>query len=500
MVAASPGLPRRVKFRALITALLFASHATLAIPQGLPDLGDASSATLSEAQEKTIGNRIMRDVRIDVDYIDDPEIADYINSLGHRLLAAAEGPHQEIDYFVVRDDTVNAFALPGGHVGVQSGLILLTQNESELAGVLGHETGHILQHHQARMLHGQRGVQFASLAALALAVLASRGGGSQSGQVTEAAVAGAGAMQLQSQLDYTREHEREADRVGLKLLERAGFSPRAMVTFFERLLRANRLNELKGAPAYLRTHPLTTERIADMQDRVENMPPRLVADTFEYRIARAKLRVAAAGSPTDAVTLFRTMLSDATVVRPREEVYGLALAQRRTRDFEGAWKTLAPLREHGNTHPAFELLAGQLKADMGRGDEALAIYAAALQERPDYRALVYANLDLLQQLGRTEQVLADVEKRLRAAPDDGRLYEIQARAYEATGNRAAQHRSQAEAQYRRGNLAAAVDQLEIAVKTKDGNFYDLSSAEARLREMRALLENERAAEKALKIS
>jgi beta-barrel assembly-enhancing protease len=499
MVAASPGLPRRVKFRALITALLFASHATLAIPQGLPDLGDASSATLSEAQEKTIGNRIMRDVRIDVDYIDDPEIADYINSLGHRLLAAAEGPHQEIDYFVVRDDTVNAFALPGGHVGVQSGLILLTQNESELAGVLGHETGHILQHHQARMLHGQRGVQFASLAALALAVLASRGGGSQSGQVTEAAVAGAGAMQLQSQLDYTREHEREADRVGLKLLERAGFSPRAMVTFFERLLRANRLNELKGAPAYLRTHPLTTERIADMQDRVEDMPPRLVADAFEYRIARAKLRVAA-GSPTEAVTLFRTMLSDATVVRPREEVYGLALAQRRTRDFEGAWKTLAPLREHGNTHPAFELLAGQLKADMGRGDEALAIYAAALQERPDYRALVYANLDLLQQLGRTEQVLADVEKRLRAAPDDGRLYEIQARAYEATGNRAAQHRSQAEAQYRRGNLAAAVDQLEIAVKTKDGNFYDLSSAEARLREMRALLDNERAAEKALKIS
>jgi len=318
--------------------------------------------------------------------------------------------------------------------------------------------------------------------------------------VTEAAVAGAGAMQLQSQLDYTREHEREADRVGLRLLERAGFSPRAMVTFFERLLRANRLNELKGAPAYLRTHPLTTERIADMQDRVETMPPRLVADSFEYRIARAKLRVGAAGSPADAVALFRSMLSDATVVRPREEVYGLALAQRRARDFEGAWKTLAPLRENGNTHPAFELLAGQLKADMGRGDEALAIYAAALQSRPDYRALVYANLDLLQQLGRTQQVLADVEKRLRATPEDARLYEIQARAYEAAGNRAAQHRSQAEAQYRRGNLAAAVDQLEIAVKTKDGNFYDLSSAEARLREMRSLLENERAAEKALKIS
>ena len=412
---------------------------------------------------------------------------------------AADGAHRRFDFFVVRDDTINAFALPGGHIGVHSALILLTQNESELAGVLGHEIGHILQHHQARMLYGQRGVQFTSLAALALAILASRSGGDQGGQVTEAAVAATGALQMQNQLDYTREHEREADRVGLTLLDRAGFSPRAMVTFFQRLLRANRLNELKGAPAYLRTHPLTTERIADMEDRVENLPPRLVADSFEYRIARAKLRVAAAGSPTDAVRLFETMLGDKTVVRPREDVYGLALAQRRTRDFAGAWKTLEPLRE-GHSHPAFELLAGELQADMGHADRALEIYRAALQDHPEYRALVYANLDLLQQLGKNREVLADVERRLRASPEDARLYEIQARSYEAVGNYAAQHRAQGEAQFRRDHLAAAVDQLELAVKTKSGNFYDLSSAEARLREMKTLLENQRAAEKALKIS
>ena len=488
-----------MRFRTLIAALLIACHVGFALGQALPDLGDASSASLSEAQEKTIGNRIMRDVRVDADYIDDPEISDYINSLGQRLLAVADNPHQNMDFFVVRDDTINAFALPGGHIGVHSALILLTQNESELAGVLGHEISHILQHHAARTIHGQRGAQFTSLAALALAILASRAG-NQGGQVTEAAVASAGALQMQNQLDYTREHEREADRVGLTLLERAGFSPRAMVTFFERLLRANRLNELKGAPSYLRTHPLTTERIADMQDRVENMPPRLVADTFEYRIARTKLRVGAAGSPSEAVALFRTMLADSTIVRPREDVYGLALAQRRARDFEGAWKTLAPIRERGRTHPAFELLAGELATDMGRKDEALSIYKAALLEHPDYRAIVYANLDLLQQLGRPQEVLADVEKRLRAMPDDARLYEIQGRAFESVGNIVAQHRSQAEAQYRRDNLAASVEQLELAVKTKGGSFYDLSSAEARLREMRALLENERAAEKALKIS
>ncbi|HXZ48100.1 MAG TPA: M48 family metalloprotease [Usitatibacter sp.] len=488
-----------MRLRAVIALALAACIATPALPQGLPDLGDVSSAALSDAQEKTIGDRIMRDIRSDPAYVDDPEISDYINWLGNRLLLAADGPRRTIDFFVVRDDTINAFALPGGHIGVNSGLVLLTQNESELAGVVGHEIGHILQRHQARSIQEQRGSQFTSLAALALALLAARSGSSQAGQVTEAAVASAGALTMSTQLSYSREHEREADRVGLGLLDRAGFSPRAMVTFFQRMLQANRVNEFKGAPAYLQNHPLTVERIADMQDRVESMPPRIVSDSTEYGIARAKLR-AEAGSPSEAVAFFRGALVGKTVVRPRDDVYGLALALRRERSFDAAWKTLAPLRAGGNPHPAYELLAGEIKADMGQTDAALAIYRAALQDHPDYRALIYAYLDLLEQAGHPREVLADVEKRLRSLPDDPRLYEIQARACEAVGNFLGQHRAQAEALYRRDHLAAAVDQLEIALKAKGSDFYGLSSAEARLREMRALLDNQRAAEKALKIS
>jgi predicted Zn-dependent protease len=484
--------------RALLP-LFLVLHAGLASAQGLPDLGDASAATLSETQERTIGNRIMREVRVDQSVVDDPEVVDYVSSVGARLLAVLDGPRRDIDFFVVNDDSINAFALVGGHIGVHSGLILLTQNESELAGVMGHEIAHIAQRHQARMFHGQRGSQLTSLAALALAVLASRGGSSQSGQVTEAAVATAGALSIQNQLDYTRDHEREADRVGLTLLERAGFDTRSMASFFERLLRANRLNELKGAPSYLRTHPLTTERIADIQDRIQGTPSKLVPDTFEYRIARAKLR-AAAGTPQQAVSYFRTSLADKTVVRPREEVYGLALALRRTRDFDGAWKTLAPLREGAPQQPAFELLAGQLASDLGRNDEALATYRAALRAYPRQRGLTYAYLNLLLQLGRPKEVIADLDERLQTVTDDALLYEIEARAFEAVGQPIAQHRAQAEAHYRRGNLGAAVDQLEIAVKFKGSDFYQLSSAESRLRELRAQLEIERAAEKALKIT
>jgi predicted Zn-dependent protease len=488
-----------VILRTLTSLLVLATFASSAFAQALPDLGDASAAALSETQERTIGNRIMREVRVDPVYVEDPEVADYISALGSRLLAGADGPRRSVDFFVVNDESINAFALIGGHIGIHSGLILLSQNESELAGVVGHEIAHILQKHQARAIHGQRGAQWTSLAALALAVLASRGNSSQSSQVTEAAIAGAGALQIQNQLDYTREHEREADRVGLGLVERAGLDPRGMATFFERLLRANRLNEFKGAPSYLRTHPLTTERIADIQARLDRLNAKLVPDTFEYRLVRAKLR-AQSGSPNEAVTLFRSMLADKTVLRPREEVYGLALALRRTREFDAAWKTLAPLREGGSTHSAFELLAGGLLADMGRTEEALALYRTALRANPQQRGLTYAYYDLLLQRGRARDVIAELDERLRTAQDDPRLYELQARAFEAAGRRIAQYRAQAEAHFRRGNLAAAVDQLEMAVKVKGSDFYEVSSAESRLRELRTQLEIERAAEKALKIS
>ena len=468
----------------------------------LPDLGDISSASLSDTQERTIGNRIMREVRNDPSFLDDPEITDYITSVGQRLLSVADNPPPDITFFMVKDDSINAFAMVGGHVFIHTGLLLLTQDESELAGVMAHELSHILQKHQARMIRDASRGQWTSLAALAVALLAARSGNGSNGNVTEAALAGATALNIQNQIDYTREHEREADRVGFTLLDKSGYDPRGMATFFERMLRANRLYELKGTtPSYLRTHPMTTERIAEMQDRLEKMPPRILApDSIEYKLSKARLR-AQAGSTSEAIKFFKTALEDATVLRPREDIYGLALSQRRAHDLDGAWKTLQPIRVQGRTHPAFELLAAQILADMHKNDESLAVYRTALKTWPGYRALAYAYLDELLQAGHTKEALADLEERVRARPEDWRLYDLQARGYEASGASLAQHRAQAESYFRRGNLAAAVDQLEIAVKFRKGSdFYEMSIAESRLRELRTQLENERAAEKALHIS
>lgn len=497
----------KLRIAALVSALSLALHPASA--QGLPDLGDVSAATISESQERTIGNRFMREVRMDPAYVDDPIVADYITSLGQRLLAANESSsRRDIDFFVVRDDAINAFAMVGGHIGVHSGLILLTQTESELAAVVGHEIGHILQKHQARMAAGMGRAQLTSLAALAIAILAaSASKSSNSGQVTEAAIAGTSAMMMQNMLDYTREHEREADRVGIGMLERSGFDTRGAVTVFERMLRANRLNEYKGTPGYLRTHPLTTERIADMQGRVESVPTRGVLEGrpasladggFEYRLAKVRLR-ATNGSPAEAVAAMKQLLAERSVVQPREEVYGLAVAQYRARDFDGALKTLAPIRK-GTSHPAFELLAAQVTASQRKHPESLAIYRAAIKTSPDYRALVYGYLDELLENGLASEVITDLNDRLKTTQSDSRLYELQARAFEVSGRRISQHRALAEAAYRRGNLPAAVEQLELAVKARGSDFYEASSAESRLREMRRLLENEREAEKALKIS
>jgi len=485
-------MTRRLVALAVCAALLPAQA------QMLPDLGDVSDAALSDKQERTIGNRVMREVRTDPAFVDDPEIAEYVRTLGNRLLGAADPPRRPIEFFAVEEESVNAFALIGGHIGMHTGLILLTRNESELAGVMAHEIAHILQRHQSRLYHGQTKYQIASLAALALAILASRGSSSQSGQVAEAAMVGASAIMIQGQLDYTREHEREADRVGLTILERAGYDPRGMVSFFERMQRANRLNEFKSAPSYLRTHPLTVERIADMQGRVETMAPRLVPDSFEYRLARAKIR-AATGAANDQVAYFRQQLADRTVVRPREDVYGLALALRRARNVAEAQKELATIRSGDAAHPAFESLAAQLHADEGRTEAAIETYRNALKAHPQYRGLVHGLATVLIEAGRHAEALALLEARIRETPEDARLHELQARAYAATGKNLAQHRAQAEAYYRRGNLAAAVAQLELATKVRDADYYELSIAEARLRDLRSQLQIEREAEKALKL-
>ena len=449
------------------------------LAQALPELGDASAAAISPMEERLLGERIMREIRRDPAYLDDPEMTDYVAALGGRLTARSGDARQEFEFFVVRDSQINAFALPGGFIGIHTGLILAAQGESEVAGVIAHEIAHVTQKHIARMVSHQSNSRLVSIAALAVAILAAR----SNSQMGEAALAFGQAGVIQSQLNFTRDNEREADRVGLQLLEGAGFDPRGMSGFFERLQRATRVYE-GGAPSYLRTHPMTHERIADIQNRVEGLPYRQVPDSLDFQLIRARLR-AESENPRDAVAFFEASLAERKFLSETASRYGLVASLMRTRDFARAQREIAFLRNTAS--PIIANLACRLAEAAGSSGKALACYQAALRMYPNTRTLIYGHVDQLLRAQQAAAALQLVEARLKVQPEDARLYQLQARAHAALGNGLMQHRAQAEAYLRSGQLGAAVEQLQIALKTGTGDFYQLSATEARLRELRRLL-------------
>ncbi len=451
----------------------------------LPDLGDVAASELSLAAERRIGEEIISEIRWrDAAYLDDPETEEYVNRLGGRLAAASNNPGLDFDFFVVKDPTLNAFALPGGYIGIHTGLILAAESESEFASVLGHEIAHVTQRHIAQIVGKQSQSAMLMIASLLVAVLAAR----SNSQVSEAAIAAGQAGAIQSQLGYTRDFEREADRVGLQTLESAGFDVRGMPGFFERLQRSSRYYE-NNAPAYLRTHPLTTERIADMENRASAMRYRQVLDSADFRFVRAKLR-ANAGQPADAVKDMEVRLAQ----RPDDEAaqYGLARALLRAGRTDEALERVDRLRRTMAASPWLETLHAEIR--LARRDAAGAVRAleAARKQFPASRSLVYALADARILGGMNAEAAAGVREALDQRSDDVRLWQLLSRAHAGSGRRTAQHRAQAEVYLLQGSLPAAVEQLEIARKAADGDFYELSAVDARLRELKTrLLEQKR---------
>jgi predicted Zn-dependent protease len=464
--------------------LLFSAALLAAVPahpQSLPELGDRASTALSPALERRIGEQAMRDIRQrDPHFVDDPELTEYINALGRRLVAAAPDARLDFQFFMMQDNTINAFAMPGGFVGVHTGLLLAAQTESELAGVLAHEVAHVTQRHMARMLGQQQQLSIPAIAALVVAVLAARG----NSDIGQGIIAAAGAGTIQAQLDYTREFEREADRVGFQILQDANFDVNGMASFFERLQKATRIYE-NNAPAYLRTHPLTTERIADIQNRAYHAVYKQSPDSLEFHLVRAKLR-AEQESPRDAKLHFAEMVQDRRYASEAGARYGLALALARGRDYANAEAEVERLRKLVGTHPMVELLAARIRSAKGDQVGARDVLKAALAHDPNYYPLSYALVQSFQGLGEHRRALDMLGELVRDRPRDPRLYSLKAQSYAALGQRLLQHQAQAEAYYLQGTLSAAIDQLQLAQKSGDADFYQLSSVDARLRELRRL--------------
>jgi predicted Zn-dependent protease len=452
------------------------------LAEGLPDLGEAAQADLPPQMEKRIGESVMREIRLrEPTYLDDPEITGYLNRLGRRLAAKSEETKQDFEFFALRDSTLNAFAMPGGYIGVHTGLILAAQSESELASVLAHEISHVTQRHLARMVAKQSQAQLASLLSMAVAILAAR---SNPDVAMGAAMTGQAAV-LQNQLNYSRDFEREADRFGLQLLEKSGFDIRDMASFFERLQKYGRLYE-NNAPAYLRTHPLTTERISDMENRIQQRPYRQAADSLEFLLVRAKLKAQDAAAE-DAIVDFETQLRELKTASQPAARYGLARAYLRVKNLDGADAQLAELRRLKVASPMVDALAAELRTKRGDSEGAVKILRLASTRYPQDRAITYGLSEALLDDRRADEALKLTVADLQLYSADPHMFSLQARAYAMLGRQLQQHRALAEAYLLQGQLPAAVEQLQLAQKAPDGDFYERSQVDARLREMKALL-------------
>ena len=450
-----------------------------ALGQSLPELGDAAGAILSASMEKRIGEEAYRDFRYrDANYLDDPEIIRYVNDLGGKLVAASPERHQGFEFFVLQENSINAFAMPGGYIGLHTGLLLAAQSESEVAGVLAHEVSHVTQHHIARMLGKQSNASVAGIAAMVIALLAAR----SSPDLAAFTLATASAGAIQAQLNYSRDFEREADRVGFQLLLDAGFDVHAMAAFFERLQKAGRLYE-NNAPAYLRTHPLSVERMADMQNRAQALAYKQVPSTLDFYLIRAKLN-ATLGDSKDAVSTATEQLRQRRYTSEASARYFLTAALIRDKKIDEAERELANLQSLNLAHPMIDMLAARLQVAKNKTDAARSILRNALSRFPSYQPLRYALIQLLQDSSEHAQALSETEELIKEPRRDARLYAMRARSFAATGQQLFLHQALAEQYYLMGTIPAAIDQLQMAQKSGAGNFYQMSVIEARLREMR----------------
>ena len=466
---------------------------SLLYAQNLPNLGGTDGEELSPLMERRLGEQVMNNIRRDPDYMEDAPTLDYLNQLGGILLGTSPEARGDAGYdfffFAVRDPSLNAFALPGGFIGSHSGLVLSAQSESELASVLAHEIGHVSQRHIARMIGNQRKDALLPMAGLLIAALAAR----SSPDLAGAAMMGGTGLAAQRQLSFGRDAEREADRVGLQILRGAGFELNGMVNFFGRLQNASR-NRTDNLPSYLRTHPMTGERMADIEARIRNLSYKQHIDSLDFLLIRSRLRVLQDDTPQgwrEATQSFLDQSRQGTRGQIMAAKYGLALLAQRQRDSSRALGLLNELQAEAVRSPAYPAsqalssFAIEMSLLTGRTAQALSLLKEARIQFPLSRAITMHYAEALLAAGRLDEAASFLRDQAQLYRQDAGVQLALARAYAEQGKIALQHLALAEYYSLTGALPAALEQLKMARSSSDASFYDQAVIDARERELQA---------------
>lgn len=458
----------------------------------LPSLGNVAGADLTVLEERSLGEQLMRRVRADKSYLPDPELTDFVNRLGYRLVAAADPSPYDFFFFPIRDKSLNAFALPGGFIAVHTGLIVASQTESELAGVIGHEIGHVTQRHIARMIESSKGSLAMTIGSILLALLAARAGGSSGGDAAMGVMLGTQAVMLSKQLGYSRDAEREADRFGLSTLQNAGFDPLGMEAFFERLQQNNRWYE-NASTAYISTHPMTSERMSDMQNRTRHMSPVTHRDSMDFFLVKARARVLQETTYDGWLKVSKSFENELkrhpagySLVATQ---YGLSVAYAKMNQKDKALTAIRAAKSASKENSVIldkhlAELTYQVAKTQAQKDQALALAKSTCNQYP-YSGLAASNyVELLFQSGKHQELVDYLRNQSALSRSNPDYHMYLARSYEALGKKSMAFAATGDMYALLDNPRAAVYQFELAQKANDGDFYIMSEIDAKLREQR----------------
>ncbi len=432
----------------------------------LPDMGDSSGTLISPAQEQQLGEAFYRSLHSQIVISQDAEIQQYIEGIGRKLVANSDTPGNPFHFFVVMDNAINAFAGPGGYIGINSGLILTSESESELASVMAHEIAHVTQRHLYRAFEAASRLSIPTAAATLAAILI----GTQSPELAQAAIMAVQAGSIQFQIDFTRDNEQEADRVGMQILSASNFDPRSMPIFFERLQQSSRYYG-RGVPEFLRTHPVTSSRISDTRGRAEKYPYQQYPDSMGYLLTRAKLRVLSANDYAPVLNYFKPRLSQGTLQQRSIARYGMGLVHLQTHKFDEAEQIFKSLTEDYPEQPQFATAFARTALEAQNFSSALTRYQTAMQKFPGNQTIKLDSISALLKAGESEQarqILQMLDARTKRQPI---YFKLLAQIYSDLKQPAESHRYLAEYYYAMGQTDAAITQIKLAQKSPGINYY-----------------------------
>lgn len=464
------------------------SYANTTNQYNLPSLGTVASAELSPSDEYKLGSSLMHRIRASANYLEDPELQEYLNHIGYQLVSRAQSHTYTFEFFPIRDASLNAFALPGGFIAVHTGTIINAKSENELAGVMGHEIGHVTQRHIARMLEQQKNSLPITIGSVLLALLAARVGGNSAADATTAILLGGQAALAQSQLSYSQDAEREADRIGLQIMHSAGFDINGMSMFFRRLRAGNRYYE-STAPAYLSTHPLTIERITDAQNRIQQTKVHHHNDSHDFLLMQQRARVLQENKFDAWQKLEKLLLQEqnkASALDKATRNYALSVLYQKMNQKEKAYKTAQEAYQFfpKNIYVLRQLIRTQYRSSQNSKvqNQALQLAKKAVSQYPLSSMMAQNYVDILFDMRKDDELVRFLRNDNTAlSPNNPSYHGLLARSYERQGKKSQQFLHTGEMYALYGAYEAAVYQLNLAQQANDADFYVMSQIDARLR-------------------